>query len=75
MEKRLPDLPKSDSEFWQGEVNLIDSKKNVETHKCRHDFKMLDREIKCLKCGLGYFINVNDDIRDGHLYFNDEFVI
>jgi len=73
MDKRLPDLPRSESEFWQGEVNLIDVKKNQD--KCRHNFKVLDREIKCVKCGLGYFINANDDIRDGHLYYDDKIVI
>lgn len=75
MEKRLPELPRSDSEFWEGEVNLIDTKKDQEVHKCRHNFQILDREIKCSKCGLGYFINVNDDIRDGHLYYEDKLVI
>lgn len=70
-EKSLPDLPKSEDNFWLGEVEL----KEIKQRKCDHEFTLVDRSLKCMKCNMGLYINVDDDFRDGHLYHKGKFVI
>jgi len=70
-ERRLPNLPESKSEFWDGEVNLTE----VKGKGCRHHFEIFDREIKCTRCGVGYYTNVDDIVEEGHLYHNGKLVV
>lgn len=69
--KKLPNLPKSESEFWDGEVNL----KEIKPDTCDHYFEFFDREIKCVRCGIGYYVSASDDIKDGHLYHNGKLIV
>ena len=68
----LPDLPTSDSKFWDGEVEVRDMKRNT-SH--RHFFvREGPSEIRC-ECGFGLFIKEDDDIKDGHLYHSGVLVL
>jgi hypothetical protein len=70
-------LPANGSDFW----------KNAENEKCKvgpnrvcdralHEFEMVNgREVKCVRCPLGYVLSVGADIRKKHIYFHGEFVI
>lgn len=46
--------------------------------KCQHGghFRYVrPNEIRCDKCGVGYYIDSHDRLKDGHLYRRDTLVI
>ena len=59
----LPDLPPSNSKFWEGaEKHQIQLMKKE--HK--HFFKLIEREIIC-ECGAGYPFTGRELVRDGNI--------
>lgn len=66
MEQELGNLPPSSSEYWQdANINLNQVKEPV---TCEHHMQLMKaREIKCVKCGMGLFIGIDDVVKDGHL--------
>ena len=71
-QKRLDDLPKSESEFWEGaEVHT-----NLTPHdifaKHGHYFKRVSgHQAYCEGCGWGFQLDPGDKVIDGHLYNRD----
>lgn len=74
-EKRLPELPRSEDSFWTGEVNLTDIKARRAQVACLHSFAKEAAEIKCKKCGMGFFVGAEDRVEDGHFYHKDRLII
>lgn len=79
----MPDVGKSkfykhlDSEVKDYEANKevhnMDSKKSVTDHD--HFFTMVKgTEAQC-SCGWGIFIDVEDDVREGHIYRHNKLII
>jgi hypothetical protein len=67
-QKKLDDLPGSESKFWDGEVIQIVPKK-VPFFDLPHSFiRTTGREAQCTHCDWGFELDPGDEIRDGHLY-------
>lgn len=67
-QKRLDDLPVSESEFWDGEkhTGLVP---HAESSEEGHYFKRVTgHEAYCEGCGWGFALDPGDQIIDGHLY-------
>ena len=66
---KLPDMPPSkDTDFWQGEIEIIEMH---EKQRCLHGGNLImrpDKQAFCINCGAGWFLDGRDDIKDGHLY-------
>jgi len=74
MEEKLSNLPGSHNDFW--EDSETNQHKMGVKEECEHFFEEDgERKIKCKKCGMGLFIDVEDEIRDGHLFCVNKLII
>ena len=71
--KQVPSLPKGDdSDFW---LDAKNEKYQPRGEKCSHYFEYLSaREIVC-RCGIGYFVSLGTEVKNGHIYIHGSFVI
>lgn len=71
----LKPLPPSNDKYWEySEIKLTNI--DAQSVKCEHYFELISStQIKCKKCGVGYFIGMDDMVRDGHLFHADKLVI
>lgn len=70
MVARLPDLPKSNSKFW-------DKAEKYQVHlqrkpKCEHYFEYKNaREIACKSCPVGYYLSGRERLKDGKILISE----
>jgi len=70
----LPD-PK-DKDFWlDAEIDNHEAKQM--SCKSKHEFRNGKKanEAKCMNCPVGYILPVGSEIRNRHIYHNDELII
>ena len=64
---KLPPLPSSDDEYWEGaDVHKVELK---EPKKCEHYFEQrTGLEVECKHCRAGFYIQPGWEAKEGHLY-------
>ena len=71
-QKRLDDLPRSDSSFWEhAEVhtNIVKIDEHDILSKKGHDFERITgHQAECRICHWGFQLDPGDKIIEGHLY-------
>ena len=69
----LRDLPPSEDSFWEGaELEITSPQAEV----CNHYFEQIDRfNLYCINCNIGFRVDAWDEIKDGHLYKDNELII
>lgn len=74
MVQKLPDLPESGDEFWDGEKNL--SRPEAVNSDGPHYFEYSrGKEAYCGHCGWGFLLDKGDYINEGHVYSEDEHLV
>lgn len=74
---KLSELPASGEE-WEKVLGGEQVKVKPEpiNQPCEHYFRLVSgREAQCQNCNWGLFLGAGDEIRDGHLYVNDERIV
>lgn len=72
--KRLDPLPEKENSYWKhAEVQRHHLKP---AKKCKHSFRHVSsREVECVNCSIGFFIDAGSSLKDGHIYYNDKLII
>jgi hypothetical protein len=70
-------LPSSDSEYWEdAHVEIVD-RKNIPSRQkdCEHYFVKHLNTVQCRHCDMGFFVNGDDEINEGHLYKDGTLIV
>jgi hypothetical protein len=71
--KKLADLPKSESKFWEKADKH--QREMADLPKCGHFFEHRGREIICRNCNVGYYASPGMKVKKGHIYIKKKLVI
>lgn len=74
---KVPPLPAGDDDFWKGGQNekckLGDS---IICDRALHNFlRVKGNEAQCMKCRMGFYLPIDSDVKDGHIYIKGTFLI
>lgn len=72
--KELEDLPSNDNEYWkEAEKHTITMPKPP---KCSHFFyRRSGKEVECKYCHAGFYLDVSDIIKDGHILRDGQLIL
>jgi hypothetical protein len=78
MKEEVKEEPKE--EVKPKEEELITLGPPVTCIKGEHSFQVIGiemgmRKAQCTKCPIGYYLGPSDNLKDGHVYFNEKLVI
>lgn len=76
MLNKLDSLPPSDDEYFT--KYEADTKKIVlpKIQECKHYFvRKSGTETECQKCGAGFYLTPEFNVKEGHIFKEDQFVI
>ena len=60
----------------QDEGELITIQKPITCEKGNHQFKQVKKDaVECVKCPVGYNIPVTAEVKNGHLYINNQLLV
>ena len=66
MAQKLDPLPKSESKYWKhAEVMRHELRPKPE---CKHEFVRYGMEAECTKCHIGFFLDPQVVVEEGHIY-------
>jgi hypothetical protein len=69
----IPNLPSTNDDYWDGYTNSVHI---IDNRVCDHKLAYRSaREVQCIKCNAGWFIGLDDVIRDGKLFHSNKQVI
>jgi len=72
--KKLDSLPPTSDDYWK------DAKVDMHLEKfskvCKHHFvHRTSQEVECQLCNIGYFLDPDSVVKEGHIYRNGKLVI
>ena len=72
--KVLADLPDSSDKFWENAD--IEVEEVTDPEECDHYFyHRTAQEVECRNCHIGYYLDNYSEVIDGHIYYDEDFVI
>jgi len=76
----MEEVKDSKEEVKPKEEELIKLGPPVTCIKGEHSFQVIGmefgmRQVQCTKCPIGYYLGLNDSLKDGHIYTDNKFVI
>ena len=69
-------LPDSSGEFWkEAKTERIKLGPSITCERKAHEFIRKGREAKCKKCPMGFVLSGQEEVKEGHIYLEDQFLI
>jgi hypothetical protein len=76
MAKKLKDLPASDDKYFTKYEAKVTQTEDKKPKKCKHYFiRRRALEAECQNCHMGLYLEIQDSIKDGHIYRKDKLII
>lgn len=72
-QKKLDDLPPTKSDYWEHADVYV--REMTKVNACEHYFEYIEGTAKCKKCGVGFFLDADDTLKEGHLYREGKLVL
>ena len=74
--EKLDDLPPSNSKYFTKYKADVIKTEMKEPEPCKHHFVYIKAlEVECRNCHIGYYLNIGDKVKDGHIYRKDKLMI